>query len=56
VSVQEPLPEYPDNWTLVCELHDTVLELADVSDNTDLFEALAASHGGDFDGWEASAQ
>lgn len=55
VSLRDPLPEYPDNWALVCELHDTVLQLTDVRDNTDLFEALAASHGGTFDGWEASA-
>lgn len=53
-SVREPLPECPDLWGLVFERHDVVLQLEMVRDTTDLFEALAASHGGDYDGWEAS--
>lgn len=53
-NVREPLPEYPDQWSLVCERHDYVLDLEAVRVNTDTFEAVAARHGGDYDGWEAS--
>ena len=54
VSVREPLPQYPEQWTLVCERHDVVLQPETVRDTTDYFETLAESHGGDYDGWEAS--
>ena len=54
VAVREPLPQYPEQWTLVCERHDVVLRPETVRDTTDFFEALAATHGGDYDGWEAS--
>lgn len=53
-SVRKPIPEYPDQWPLVCELHDVVLDIDRVRDNTDYFEALAVEHSGNFDGWEAS--
>ncbi len=53
-DIREPLPDYPDSWALVCERHDYVLDLDTVRDNTDAFEELAARHGGDYDGWEAS--
>jgi len=55
VEVREPLPDYPEDWALVCELHDHVLGLEEVRDNTDMFEDLASAHNGVFDGWEASA-
>ena len=54
VTVREPLPQYPDQWTLVCERHDVVVDPETVRDSTDYFEALAQSHGGEYDGWEAS--
>ena len=54
VTVREPLPQYPEQWTVVCERHDVVLQLETVRDATDYFETLAGSHGGDYDGWEAS--
>lgn len=54
VAVREPLPDYPDQWTVVCERHDVVIDPEHVREATDYFEALAASHGGDYDGWEAS--
>ena len=54
VTVREPLPQYPEQWTMVCERHDVVLQLETVRDTTDFFEGLAATHGGDYDGWEAS--
>ena len=53
-SVNEPLPEYPGSWGVVCECHDYVLDLDKVRINSDVFEELAARHGGDYDGWEAS--
>ena len=54
IDLREPIPAYPDNWALVCERHDYTLDLDLVRLNTDAFEALAARHGGDYDGWEAS--
>ena len=54
VSVRAPLPDYPGQWTLVCERRDVVLELEAVRDTSDYFEGLAGSHGGVYDGWEAS--
>ena len=53
-EVREPTPERSDEWALVCERHDYVLDLEAVRVNTDLFEELAAQHSGDYDGWEAS--
>lgn len=53
-DVRPPLPDDPDQWALVCDRHDYVLDLEIVRGNTDLFEGLAARHGGDYDGWEAS--
>ena len=53
-DVRAPQPDITPDWALVCERHDYVLTLDAVRDNTDLFEAIAARHGGDYDGWEAS--
>jgi hypothetical protein len=53
-EVRDPLPSFPDNWSLVCERHDAVLTPDFVRDSTDLFEGVAALHGGDYDGWEAA--
>jgi hypothetical protein len=53
-DVRTPLPEYPGDWTLVCERHDTVTSPDFVRDADDFFQALADTHGGDYDGWEAS--
>jgi hypothetical protein len=55
-NVREPLPEYPDQWTLVCERSDTVLDPAGVNAADDLFQGMADRLGGEFDGWEAAAQ
>ena len=54
VEVRDPLPAYPDSWSLVCERPDAVLTPDFVRESTDLFEAVAALHGGEYDGWEAS--
>lgn len=54
VGVREPIPNHPEQWTVVCERHDVVLRPETVRDTTDFFEALAEAHGGAYDGWEAS--
>jgi hypothetical protein len=53
-DVREPLPEHGGQWPLVCDRHDAVLEPAFVRESTDLFESVAAKHGGEHDGWEAA--
>jgi hypothetical protein len=53
-EVRHPLPEYPNQWSLVCEQHDVVLHPEVIRQSTDLFESVAARHGGEHDGWEAS--
>jgi regulator of ribonuclease activity B len=53
-SVGDPLPATPGQWSLVCERHDTVLDLAAVRRSDDLFQGIADRFGGEFDGWEAS--
>jgi hypothetical protein len=54
-AVRDPLPAYPGQWSLVCERHDAVLDIAGVRLADDLFQGIADRLGGDFDGWEASA-
>ena len=53
-EVREPLPEYPDQWSLVCEQQAAVLTPEFVRDSTDFFEAVAGRHQGDYDGREAA--
>ena len=55
-SVKDPLPQYPGQWSLICERHGIVLDLKTIRDNGDFFEALAAQFGGEYDGWEASVR
>ena len=55
-EVRDPLPEYPGQWSLVCERSDAVLDPAGVNAADDLFQGIADRHGGEFDGWEAAAQ
>jgi hypothetical protein len=52
-TVREPLPQYPDQWPVVCEI-TTVTSPEFVRESDDFFQALADRHGGDYDGWEAS--
>ena len=54
VEVREPLPEYPDQWSLVCGRHGVVVDPATVRDHGDLFDSLAERYAGEYDGWEAS--
>ncbi len=52
-EIREPLPEYPDQWSVVSEMH-TVTSPDFIRDSTDFFEDVARRHGGEYDGWEAS--
>ncbi|MGD8486905.1 MAG: ribonuclease E inhibitor RraB [Chloroflexota bacterium] len=53
-EVRDPLPEYPGQWSLVCEREDAVLDIDGVRTADDLFQGIADRHGGEFDGWEAA--
>ena len=53
-QVNEPLPQYPDNWRLLAQNRSLVLSLDVVREHGNFFDELAATHGGDYDGWEAS--
>lgn len=53
-EVRDPLPAYPDQWALVCERQDAVLDIAGVRQADDLFQGIADRHHGEFDGWEAA--
>ena len=53
-EVREPLAAYPDQWSLVCERPDAVLDIAGVRQADDFFQAIADRHQGVFDGWEAA--
>ena len=55
-EVRDPLAEYPDQWSLVCERSDAVLNPDGVNAADDLFQGIADRLDGEFDGWEASAQ
>ena len=54
-NAREPLPEHPDQWSLVCERPDAVLDPAGVIASDNLFQGIADRLGGEFDGWEAAA-
>lgn len=53
VDVREP-SDGVDDWAVVCEHAALVLDPDTVRTNTDRFDALAAEHGGQYDGWEAA--
>jgi hypothetical protein len=53
-EVREPLPDFPDQWGVVCERH-AVTSPDFVREADDFFQALADRHGAEYDGWEASA-
>jgi Regulator of ribonuclease activity B len=55
-DVRDPLPDYPGQWSLVCERSDAILDPTGVIAADDLFQGIADRRGGDFDGWEAAAQ
>jgi regulator of RNase E activity RraB len=53
IDVREPLPQYPDDWPLVCR-RDAATTAELVAAMSSRFAALAAAHGGRYDGWEAA--
>lgn len=53
-ELRPPMTGAGEQWAVVSERHDYVLDLDTVRENTDWFAELAARHGGDYDGWEAS--
>jgi hypothetical protein len=53
-DVREPLPDYPDQWCVVCERPDALLDIEGVKAADELFQGIADDLGGDFDGWEAA--
>jgi len=53
-EVRDPLPAYPDQWALVCERHDAVVDIEGVRHADDLFQDIADRYEGEFDGWEAA--
>jgi len=55
-NVREPLPEYPGQWSVVCERPDAMLDPNGVNAADDLFQGMADRLGGEFDGWEAAAR
>jgi hypothetical protein len=55
-EVRDPLPGYPGQWSVVCELPDAVLDVAGARRADDLFQEIADRLAGEFDGWEASLQ
>jgi hypothetical protein len=55
-EVREPLPINPDQWSLVCERPDALLNIEGVNAADALFQGIADRLGGEFDGWEAAAR
>jgi hypothetical protein len=55
-EVRDPLPQYPGQWSLVCERPDAVLDPPGVIAADNLFQGIADRYGGEYDGWEAAAQ
>lgn len=53
VDVRDPLAG-TDEWSVVCEQAGLALLPENVVRDRSLFERLADSHGGTYDGWEAS--
>lgn len=54
-EVRDPLSEQPDQWSLVCERSDAVLDPGGVIAADNLFQDIADRLEGEFDGWEAAA-
>ncbi len=54
-EVRPPLPDYPDQWSLVCERADAMIDPPGVIAADELFQGIADRLGGEFDGWEAAA-
>jgi Regulator of ribonuclease activity B len=55
-EVRDPMPEYPGQWSVVCERQDAMIDPNGVIAADDLFQGIADRLGGEFDGWEAAAR
>jgi hypothetical protein len=55
-EVREPMPQYPGQWSLVCQRDDAILDPAGVIAADNLFQEIADRHGAEYDGWEAAAR
>jgi len=53
-AVRDPFPQYPGQWSIVCERPDAVLDIEGVRQADDLFQGIADRLDGEFDGWEAA--
>ena len=53
-AVRDPFPQYPGQWSVVCERPDAVLDIEGVRRADDLFQGIADRLLGEFDGWEAA--
>ena len=53
-DAREPLPDHPEQWCVVCERPDAVLDVEGVKAADALFQGIADDLGGEFDGWEAA--
>lgn len=53
-AVRDPMPIQPDQWSLVCERPDALLDIEGVRNADDLFQGIADAGSGEFDGWEAA--
>lgn len=54
-NVREPLPQFPGQWSVICERPDAVLDPNTVIAADNLFQGIADRLRGEFDGWEAAA-
>jgi hypothetical protein len=55
-EIRDPLPQYPGQWSLVCQRPDAILDPPGVIAADDLFQGIADRNGAEFDGWEAAAK
>ena len=55
-EVREPLPQYPGQWSLVCQRDDAILDPPGVVEADNLFQGIADRLGAEYDGWEAAAK
>jgi Regulator of ribonuclease activity B len=53
-DARAPLPDHPEQWCVVCERPDAVLDVEGVKAADALFQGIADGLGGEFDGWEAA--
>ncbi len=55
-EVRQPMPQYPGQWSLVCQRDDALLDPPGVIEADNLFQGIADRLGAEYDGWEAAAR